>query len=80
MKFSDGSDQFTQGERNVTYVSRMQCLQAAIDKQITDMTNGAAERKLGIVSFNHEVTVYGDGASDPQVITGDKLNDYDYLV
>lgn len=80
MKFSDGSDQFTQGERNVTYVSRMQCLQAAIDKQITDMTNGATERKLGIVSFNHEVTVYGDGASDPQVITGDKLNDYDYLV
>jgi len=26
MKFSDGSDQFTQGERNITYVSRMQCL------------------------------------------------------
>jgi uncharacterized protein (DUF885 family) len=62
MKFSDGSDQFTQGERNITYVSRMQCLQAAIDQQITDMTNGAADRKLGIVSFNHEVTVYGDGA------------------
>ena len=31
MKFSDGSDQFLQGERNVTYVSRMQCLQSAID-------------------------------------------------
>lgn len=31
MKWSDGSDQFLQGERNVTYVSRMQCLQAAID-------------------------------------------------
>jgi hypothetical protein len=31
MKFGDGSDQYLQGERNVTYVSRMQCLQAAID-------------------------------------------------
>lgn len=30
MKFSDGSDQFLDGERNVTYVSRLQCLQAAI--------------------------------------------------
>ena len=80
MKFSDGSDQFTQGERNVTYVSRMQCLQAAIDQQITEMTNGAVDRKLGIVSFNNEVSVYGDGAKDPQHIAGDKLADYDYLI
>ena len=80
MKFSDGSDQFMQGEKNKTYVSRLQCLQAAIDQQITDMSNAALNRKLGIVSFNNEVTVYGDGASDPQVITGDKLNDYDYLI
>ena len=58
----------------------MQCLQAAIDQQITDMNNGAVDRKLGIVSFNNEVTVYGDGSKDSQVITGDKLNDYDYLI
>jgi len=32
MKFGDGSDQFLQGEKNVTYVSRMQCLQAAIEQ------------------------------------------------
>lgn len=44
------------------------------------MTNGAVDRKLGIVSFNHEVTVYGDGAKDSQVVAGDKLNDYDYLL
>lgn len=64
MKFSDGSIQTRQNERNVTYVSRMQCLQAAIDQQITDMNNGAVDRKLGIVSFNNEVTVYGDGSKD----------------
>jgi len=80
MKFSDGSDQRLQGEKNTTYVSRMQCLQAAIDQQITDMSNGASSRKLGIVAFNNEVTVYGDGAADPQSIAGDKLEDYDYLL
>lgn len=32
MKFSDGSDQFFSGQkRNTTFVSRLQCVQAAID-------------------------------------------------
>ena len=32
-KFGDGSDQFlNSNERNQTYVSRMQCLQAAVDQ------------------------------------------------
>ena len=65
MKFGDGSDQYMQGERNVTYVSRMQCLQAAIDQQISDMQNGAHDRKLGIVSFNDQVSIYGDGQKEP---------------
>ena len=81
MKFSDGSDQFVSNtEKNVTYVSRMQCLQAAIEQQIKDMGNGAADRKLGIVSFNSDVTVVGDGMMDPQIISGDKLFDYDFLL
>jgi hypothetical protein len=81
MKFSDGSDQFlSTAEHNVTYVSRMQCLQAAIDAQITDMANGTADRKLGLVAFNSDVTVIGDGTEVPQVISGDKLLDYDYLI
>lgn len=44
------------------------------------MTNGAADRKLGLVSFNNEVKVVGDGSNDPQTISGDKLCDYDYLM
>lgn len=65
MKFSDGSDQRIEGETNVTYVSRMQCVQAAIDNQISEMAKGAPDRKLGIVSFNHEVTIIGDGSKEP---------------
>lgn len=64
----------------MTYVSRMQCLQAAIDQQIIDMTNGASNRKVGIVAFNNEVTIVGDGQKEPQIVTGDKLFDYDYLI
>ena len=44
------------------------------------MGNGAVDRKLGLVAFNNEVTLIGDGIEDPQVISGDKLDNYDYLV
>lgn len=80
MKFSDGSDQRIQGEANVTYISRMQCVQAAIDSQISDMAKNAPDRRLGIVTFNHEVTIIGDGSKDPQTVAGDKLFNYDYLI
>ena len=45
----------------MTYVSRILCVKAAIDSQINDMANGAGERKVGIVTFNHEVSIIGDG-------------------
>ena len=55
-QFGDGSDQFMSSqERGMTYVSRIQCVKSAIDSQINEMSNGAASRKIGIVTFNHEV-------------------------
>ena len=78
--FGDGSDQFiNQADRNKTYVSRIQCVKAAIDSQVDDMANGAAQRKIGIVTFNHEVSIIGDGTKDSQTIAGDKLMDFNYL-
>ena len=44
----------------MTYVSRIQCVKSAIDSQVNDMANGAENRKVGIVTFNHEVNVIGD--------------------
>lgn len=44
------------------------------------MSQGAPNRKVGIVTFNGEVTVIGDGTVAPQTIAGDKLFDYDYLI
>eukprot|EP00347_Sterkiella_histriomuscorum_P012379 403368807 len=80
MKFSDGSDQRLEGEANVTYISRLQCVQAAIDAQLTEMSQGAPNRKVGLVTFNGEVTLIGDATKAPQTIAGDKLFDYDFLV
>jgi len=60
-------------------VSRIQCVKAAIDSQINDMANGAGQRKIGIVTFNHEVQVIGDGTKASQTITGDHLNNFEYL-
>jgi hypothetical protein len=33
-----------------------------------------------VVSFNHEVTIIGDGTKNPVTIAGDKLFDYDFLM
>lgn len=40
----------------------------------------APERKIGIVTFNGEVSIIGDGSKVPQTIAGDKLYNYDFLV
>lgn len=80
MKFSDHSDQYlSAAEKKVTYVSRIQCVQAAVESQLSEMSNGANQRKVGVVTFNGEVTVLGDGTKDPVTVAGDKLNDFDWL-
>ena len=43
------------------------------------MSKGAKDKKVGIVTFNNEVNVIGDGTKDPQIITGDKLMDINFL-
>lgn len=60
-KFGDGSDQRLQGDYNTTYVSRLQCVQSAIEKQLEDIQMSHPDRKIGLVTFNNEVTLIGDG-------------------
>ena len=54
MKFSDGSDQFAFKDRHKTYISRLQCVQAAIDSQIQKMKTEYPNRKMGLVTFNND--------------------------
>lgn len=58
----------------------MQCVQSAIDAMLTDMLKATPDRKVGIVAFNGELNVVGDGSKASVTIAGDKLQDYEYLM
>jgi hypothetical protein len=77
----DDRNQYMPGEkRNVTYVSRLQAMQAAVNTQIETMAKDTPSRRVGIVTFNGDVTIVGDGTNAPTVLTGDRLNSYEDLV
>lgn len=75
------ADQYLPNERrDITYVSRLQCVQAAVANQIEALFKNHPNSKVGLVCFNNEVTVIGDGTSQPAIITGDKLEAFDALL
>ena len=80
LKFSDGSDQFYQGNRNTTYVSRLQCLQGAIENHLINLQKACPNRKIGFVVFNNEVVGIGDGSKPEVKINGNNLNDFNKIV
>lgn len=45
-------------------------MQEVVKHQINEMAKYAANRKVGIVTFNHEVAIIGDGDKIPSTITG----------
>lgn len=51
--------------RDVTYISRMQCVQAAVHKELEAMREKFPQYRPALVTFNHEVTIYGDGSEHP---------------
>lgn len=65
--------------RNITYVSRLQAVQAAIDQQIKQLAEAFPDRRVGLITFNNELTVIGDGEKEPKTIAGDRLSDFDWL-
>lgn len=38
-----------------------------------DLAENQPNKKIGLIIFNNEVTIYGSGFAEPVVITGDKL-------
>lgn len=50
-------DQFLPGQRrNVTYVSRLQGVQAAVDHQLEEMTKDAPNRRVALITFSNDVS------------------------
>lgn len=71
---TEGAVQYIPGQRrDVTYVSRLQSMQAAIESQIVSMSEIYPNRRVGIVTFNSSVQIIGDGSKAPVDISGDRL-------
>lgn len=64
----------------MTYISRLQSVQAAIESQIKTMAETTPTRRVGLVTFSGDVVVHGDGTSEARTVAGDRLSDFDFLV
>jgi len=67
-------------QRNVTHVSRLQCVQAAIEAQIEKLAQEHPNKRVSLVTFNNEVTLLGDGEQESVVVAGEKLDSWNDLV
>jgi hypothetical protein len=77
----DRQNQFLPGQRrDVTYVSRLQAVQAAVDHQLHSLTSSHPHQRVALISFGDEVTVIGDGRGEVITVAGDKLLDSANLV
>ncbi len=55
---TEREDQFLPRQRrNVTYVSRLQSVQAAVDHQVGEMQRDHPGRRVALVSFSNDVSV-----------------------
>lgn len=74
------AEQFLPNEnRDVTYVSRLQCVQAAVSAQLENLVKTYPKKRVAIVTFSNDVTIHLPGGVK-HVITGDHLYEYDYLI
>jgi hypothetical protein len=75
-----GNDyQRPQASTTSTWVSRLNAVQSAVDKQLTALHKQFPTRRVALVAFGDDVTVIGDGLGQPTVVTGDKLRDQKQL-
>ncbi|CAD8122110.1 unnamed protein product [Paramecium sonneborni] len=61
-------------QRRQKYISRKQCLISAIEQQIKNLKEKNSKNLVGLVTFNNEIVVYGDGSQKPIVLSGEQLN------
>lgn len=62
-----------------TYVSRLQCVQAWLDSQMEAWAKDMADKRVGLITFNHEVQIHGDGTAPVESVVGDKLHNQQLL-
>lgn len=76
----DNSNQYLPGQnRNVTYVSRIQSVTAAVAHQIKQLKEAHPKRKVALITFGADVTIFGDCTGAPRILAGTRLEDFDQL-
>lgn len=75
----EGPQYLPKEKKNVTYVSRLECVQAAIEFQLSELQRTCPNKRIGLVTFNNDVNIIGDGFSNV-CITGDKLTDFEKVL
>lgn len=64
-----------------SYISRIQCMKAAIDMQIEDIFKSHPEKRVVLIAFNGSVSVIGDGTSTDIVsVPTTKYDDFGSLI
>lgn len=73
-------DQYLPGQkRGVSFVSRLQCVQSAVEHRMSQYQRENPEARVGLVSFSNEVTLIGDGTQKQVSVRGDRLYSWDEL-
>ncbi|KAK6171248.1 hypothetical protein SNE40_019476 [Patella caerulea] len=72
---SDGSAD----DRDVTHVTSLQAVKAAVDKQLEDLAKDHPNRRVAVIAFSDQLLVMGDGTTSQRTIFGHTLNDFKQL-
>jgi len=73
-------DQFLPGQNPLaTMVSRLQCVQAAVEQKILKLAQEYPNKRVGLITFSDEVTVIGDGSQASFTVAGDRLDSWDQI-
>mmetsp|Transcript_25119 Transcript_25119/g.32763 ORF Transcript_25119/g.32763 Transcript_25119/m.32763 type:complete len:715 (+) Transcript_25119:198-2342(+) len=76
----DWNQRLPNEKQEITYITRMQAVQAAVDAQLETLARESPQICVGLITFNHEVTVLGDGTKPPMTIAGDRLQNKDEIL
>ena len=61
-------------QNNQDYISRLECVQAAIDNNINNILKTSPETCVGLVTFSSEITISGDCCANKVIIKNDSFN------
>ncbi|XP_067830364.1 circularly permutated Ras protein 1-like isoform X2 [Heptranchias perlo] len=69
----------TSSNRKMLYMSRLQAVQEAVIQSLDYLFQTSPGMRVALVTFNNEVTIYGDGLTTPRTLQDFELIDQNYL-